>query len=96
MLTVPALAGHRARSENAMPRKSNHGQGHAHSSDAGGAGGFRNHGAEVSAAAHDAPRGKGAGHGQAVSDVARGNDDLQPSADPGTATDVAGDMKPGA
>ena len=80
-----------------MPPKSNHGQGHGHSSDAGDTGGFRNHGAEVSAAAHDAPRGHGAEHGQVVSDVARGNGDRLTPASPSTSADVAADeSEPGA
>ncbi|HEY3336363.1 MAG TPA: hypothetical protein VGK16_14110 [Candidatus Limnocylindrales bacterium] len=87
-----------------MPPKSNHGQGHGHASEAGAAGGFRNHGAEVSAAAHDAPRGRGEGHGQAVSDIARGGlaapTPAMPSptpAAPSTSADVAADdPEPGA
>ena len=72
-----------------MPPKSNHGQGHGQAPDSG-ADGFRNHGAEVSAAAHDAPKGRGSGHGQAVSDVARSDpSDLTP--DPGTRPDADAD-----
>ena len=76
-----------------MPPKANHGQGHGHgnSSDDGAAGGFRNHGAEVSAAAHDTPRGQGENHGQAVSEVARGNTAQPTPANPSTTADVAAD-----
>ena len=43
-----------------MPPKSNHGQSHDRAPHAG-AGGFCTHGADVSAAAHDAPKGHGLG-----------------------------------
>ena len=73
-----------------MPPKQNHGngQGSGRQSDAGE---FRNHGAEVSAAAHDAPKGRGQGHGQAVSDVARGGTGTSTPANPTTGVDVAPD-----
>lgn len=57
-----------------MPPKSNQGQGRGKGHDkAPDTGGFRNHGAEVSAAAHESPRGRGQTHGQDVSEIARGD-----------------------
>ena len=72
-----------------MPPKTDHG--HGHSPDAGAAGAFRNHGAEVSAAARDAPRGHGENHGQVVSEVANGNASQPTAANPSTTSDIAAD-----
>ena len=78
-----------------MPPKSNHGQSHGHAPQAG-AGGFRNHGAEVSTAAHDAPKGHGQGHGQAVSEVARADTTTSTPASPSDTEDVTtNDSEPG-
>jgi hypothetical protein len=79
-----------------MPPKSNHGQSHDRAPHAG-AGGFRTHGAEVSAAAHDAPKGHGLGHGQAVSQVARADTTTSTPASSSDTEDVAtNDSEPGA
>jgi hypothetical protein len=95
MLTLPASAGRSSSSiGERMPPKSNQGNGHGNHSESGE---FRNHGAEVSAAAHATPKGHGEAHGQAVSDVARGNAKQPTPANPSTAADVAADdSEPGA
>ena len=77
-----------------MPPKSNQGNGHGHGSEQGE---FRNHGAEVSAAAHDAPKGHGEGHGRAVSEIASGKAQQPTPANPSTSADGAADSpEPGA
>lgn len=71
-----------------MPRKAKQGQGHRNDEDGRGEPPeFRNHGAEVSSVARDAPRGRGRGHGDAVSQVARGDAGTSIDADDMSAED---------